>query len=54
MTDPTMADATYVEPVEWQTVSKIIEQGAAGCPVAYHGWSNCLELCFGLGQRGSA
>ena len=26
MTDPTMADATYVEPVEWQTVSKIIEK----------------------------
>ena len=23
MTDPAMADATYVEPVEWQTVSKI-------------------------------
>ena len=24
MTDPAMADATYVEPVEWQTVAKII------------------------------
>ena len=25
MTDPAMADATYVEPVEWTTVAKIIE-----------------------------
>ncbi|HSI93553.1 MAG TPA: hypothetical protein VK925_08630, partial [Jiangellaceae bacterium] len=25
MTDPAMADATYVEPVEWKTVAKIIE-----------------------------
>ncbi len=26
MTDPAMADATYIEPVEWQTVSRIIER----------------------------
>jgi carbamoyl-phosphate synthase large subunit len=26
MTDPAMADATYIEPVEWRTVAKIIEQ----------------------------
>ena len=25
MTDPTMADATYIEPVEWSTVARIIE-----------------------------
>ena len=24
MTDPVMADATYVEPVEWQTVAQIL------------------------------
>ena len=26
MTDPDMADATYVEPVDWKTVEKIIER----------------------------
>jgi carbamoyl-phosphate synthase large subunit len=25
MTDPAMADATYIEPVEWSTVAQIIE-----------------------------
>ena len=26
MTDPTMADATYIEPVNWQSVAAIIEK----------------------------
>ena len=26
MTDPEIADATYVEPVDWQTLEKIIEK----------------------------
>ena len=26
MTDPTMADATYIEPIEWRTVARIIEE----------------------------
>src|SRR5688500_9137881 len=26
MTDPEMADATYIEPVNWQTVARIIEK----------------------------
>ena len=26
MTDPSMADATYIEPITWQTVEKIIEK----------------------------
>ena len=26
MTDPAMADATYIEPVEWSTVERIIER----------------------------
>jgi carbamoyl-phosphate synthase large subunit len=25
MTDPQMADSTYIEPIEWRTVEKIIE-----------------------------
>ena len=30
MTDPTMADATYVEPVEWRTVAKHHRQRKSG------------------------
>ena len=26
MTDPNMADSTYIEPIEWQTVARIIEK----------------------------
>ena len=26
MTDPEVADATYIEPVDWQTLEKIIEK----------------------------
>jgi carbamoyl-phosphate synthase large subunit len=26
MTDPEMADATYIEPITWQVVEKIIEK----------------------------
>ena len=26
MTDPSLADATYIEPIEWRTVSLIIEK----------------------------
>ena len=29
MTDPEMADVTYIEPITWQVVEKIIAQGAA-------------------------
>ena len=26
MTDPSLADATYIEPVQWETIEKIIEK----------------------------
>ena len=28
MTDPDMADVTYIEPITWQMVAKIIERNA--------------------------
>jgi len=28
MTDPSMADATYIEPVEWRTVEKLLRKSA--------------------------
>ena len=30
MTDPELADATYIEPIHWSTVAKIIEKEKAG------------------------
>ena len=34
MTDPAMADATYIEPVEWRTVAKLLpdERRMRCCP----------------------
>ena len=29
MTDPQMADVTYIEPIEWKTIEKIIGKGPA-------------------------
>ncbi len=43
MTDPSMADATYIEPITWQTVAQIIEK-ASRCSPTYDGWTNCIEL----------
>ena len=45
MTDPSMADATYIEPVKWEIVERIIE-GATRCYFANYGWSDCAQLCF--------
>jgi carbamoyl-phosphate synthase large subunit len=44
MTDPAMADATYIEPIRWQSVAKVIEKGASECFAANHGWPDCSEL----------
>ena len=40
-----MADATYIEPITWQTVAQIIEKRASRCSPPNNGWSNCIELC---------
>ena len=45
MTDPEMADVTYIEPITWQVVAKIIENGAPGCAAADHGRPDGAELC---------
>ena len=31
MTDPELADATYIEPIDWKIVEKIIAKGTARC-----------------------
>ena len=32
MTDPEMADATYIEPIHWEVVEKIIEKEKPDAP----------------------
>jgi Carbamoylphosphate synthase large subunit (split gene in MJ) len=45
MTDPQMADATYIEPIEWRTVEKIIEIEKPDALFANHGWPDSAQLC---------
>ncbi len=44
MTDPEMADATYIEPIHWEVVRKIIEKRAPGRGAANDGRSDGAEL----------
>jgi hypothetical protein len=54
MTDPAMADATYIEPVEWRTVAEHHREGAPGRTAADHGRADRAELRAGPGARGHA
>lgn len=51
MTDPEMADATYIEPIHWEVVRKIIER-APGRGAANDGRSDGAELRAGAGASG--
>ncbi len=51
MTDPDMADATYIEPIHWQVVEKIIAKEKAGCVNTDNGGANCFKLCIGFSAR---
>ena len=51
MTDPEMADATYIEPITWGSGARIIKKERGRHP-AHHGWSDCAELRHGAGQHG--
>ena len=43
MTDPDLADATYIEPITPEMVEKIIAQGAPGRAAADHGRADRAE-----------
>ena len=51
MTDPEMADVTYIEPIMWQTVEKIIAKERPDADSAHNGRADCLELCAGFGAQ---
>jgi len=52
MTDPVMADATYVEPVEWQTVAKIIERERPDALLPTMGGQTALNCALDLAREG--
>jgi len=52
MTDPSMADATYIEPVEWRTVAKIIEKERPDALLPTMGGQTALNCALDLAREG--
>ena len=52
MTDPAMANATYIEPVEWQTVSRIIERERPDAILPTMGGQTALNCALKLAAEG--
>ena len=52
MTDPAMADATYIEPVEWRTVEKIIEKERPDVVLPTMGGQTALNCALDLASQG--
>ncbi|MEE8379498.1 MAG: carbamoyl-phosphate synthase large subunit, partial [Gammaproteobacteria bacterium] len=52
MTDPEMADATYIEPITWQTVAKIIEKEKPDALLPTMGGQTALNCALDLVREG--
>ncbi|MFT6030560.1 MAG: carbamoyl-phosphate synthase large subunit, partial [Oleiphilaceae bacterium] len=52
MTDPSMADATYIEPITWQTVEKIIEVERPDVLLPTMGGQTALNCALDLEREG--
>src|SRR6516165_5490080 len=52
MTDPEMADRTYVEPITWQYVQKIIEEERPDALLPTLGGQTGLNVAMDLASRG--
>ena len=52
MTDPAMADATYIEPIKWQTVAKIIEKERPDAVLPTMGGQTALNCALDLEKHG--
>ena len=52
MTDPAMADATYIEPIEWQTVARIIEIEKPDALLPTMGGQTALNCALDLAREG--
>lgn len=52
MTDPAMADATYIEPITWETVEKIIEKERPDAILPTMGGQTALNCALALHKNG--
>ena len=52
MTDPSMADATYIEPVKWQIIEKIIEKEKPDAILPTMGGQTALNCALDLNRHG--
>ncbi len=52
MTDPGMADATYIEPIHWQTVARIIEKEKPDALLPTMGGQTALNCALDLDREG--
>jgi carbamoyl-phosphate synthase large subunit len=52
MTDPEMADATYIEPIRWQTVARIIEKERPDAVLPTMGGQTALNCALDLARNG--
>lgn len=52
MTDPSMADATYIEPITWQTVAKIIDKERPDAILPTMGGQTALNCALDLDKHG--
>ncbi len=52
MTDPAMADATYIEPVEWKTVAAVIEKERPDALLPTMGGQTALNCALDLAKEG--
>jgi carbamoyl-phosphate synthase large subunit len=52
MTDPDMADATYIEPLTWQTVARIIEKERPDALLPTMGGQTALNCALDLAREG--
>jgi len=52
MTDPDMADATYIEPIHWEVVEKIIERERPCALLPTMGGQTALNCALDLSSKG--
>ncbi|MFW5910746.1 MAG: carbamoyl-phosphate synthase large subunit [Thiohalospira sp.] len=52
MTDPDLADATYIEPVEWRTVARILEKERPDAVLPTMGGQTALNCALDLNRHG--
>ncbi|MFL2714644.1 MAG: carbamoyl-phosphate synthase large subunit [Gammaproteobacteria bacterium] len=52
MTDPLLADATYIEPIHWESVEKIIEKENPDAILATMGGQTALNTALTLDKKG--